>query len=151
MASEEEMTMKITSPEFENNGFMPKKFTCQGQNVNPALLIEGIPSKTKSLALIVEDPDASIGTWVHWAVYDIPLTTKIEEDSVPGDLAINDFRRKEYGGPCPPSGTHRYFFKLYALDTKFELQQDAGKMELERAMEGHILEKAEIVGLYKRQ
>ena len=151
MASEEEMAMKITSPEFKNNGFMPKKFTCQGQNVNPELLIEGIPSKTKSLALIVEDPDASIGTWTHWAVYNMPLATNIEEDSVPGDLAMNDFRRKEYGGPCPPSGTHRYFFKLYALDTELDLQQDAGKRELERAMEGHILEKAEIAGLYKRQ
>lgn len=145
------VTMRISSPEFEDNTFIPAKFTCQGRNINPELLIEGVPEAAKSLVLIVDDPDASGGVWVHWLIYNIPVMPLIKEDSVPGEQAINDFRRKDYGGPCPPSGTHRYFFKLYALDTELELPQNAGKGELERAVEGHILDKAELVGLYKRQ
>ncbi len=151
-ASEDEggVVMKITSPEFEHNGFIPKKFTCQGEDINPALEIKGIPENAKSLALIVDDPDAPMGTWVHWVVYNIPLTSKIDESSVPGKQAMNDFRRKDYGGPCPPSGTHRYFFKIYALDTEISLKQGAGKKELEKAMDGHTLAKAELIGLYKK-
>ncbi|MBU0759213.1 MAG: YbhB/YbcL family Raf kinase inhibitor-like protein [Candidatus Omnitrophica bacterium] len=143
--------MRISSPEFEDNTFIPAKFTCQGRNINPELLIEGVPEAAKSLVLIVDDPDAPVGAWVHWLIYNIPVMPLIKEDSVPGEQAINDFRRKDYGGPCPPSGTHRYFFKLYALDTELELPQNAGKGELERAVEGHILDKAELVGLYKRK
>ena len=144
-------SMKLTSREFENNNFIPRKFTCQGEDVNPELLVEDIPENTKSLALIVDDPDAPMGTWVHWVVYDIPVISRIEEDSIPGKQGRNDFGKRDYGGPCPPSGTHRYFFKIYALDTKLNLKEGARKSDLEKAMEGHILDKAELIGLYKKQ
>lgn len=142
--------MKLTSPAFANNELIPKKFTCEGEDVNPALIIEAIPVNTKSLALIVDDPDAPRGTWVHWVVYNIPVIPLIEEDSVPGERGIGDSGHRDYAGPCPPSGTHHYFFKIYALDTKLNLKGGATKQELEKAMEGHMLDKAEIVGLYKR-
>lgn len=142
--------MKITSTEFEHNKSIPKKFTCQGEDVNPALIIEGTPSGAKTLALIMDDPDAPMGTWVHWVVFDIPIISKIDEDTIPGKQGNNDFGRKNYGGPCPPSGTHRYFFKIYALDTKLNLNEGISKKDLEEAMEGHILNKAELIGLYKK-
>ncbi len=144
-------TMKITSPDFEHKGFIPKKFTCQGDDVNPALMFEGIPKDTRSLALIVDDPDAPMGIWVHWVVFNIPVIAKVEENSIPGKQGINDFGRRDYGGPCPPSGTHRYFFKTYALDEELNLGEGISKKELEKAIEGHILDKAELVGLYKKQ
>lgn len=142
--------MKILSPEFENNGFIPQKFTCQGEDINPGLIIEDQPNAAQSLALIVDDPDASRGTWVHWVVFDIPLINSIKENSVPGKQGRNDSGRNEYGGPCPPSGTHRYFFKLYALDKKLDLAEGITKQELEKAMQGHILEQGELIGLYKK-
>jgi Raf kinase inhibitor-like YbhB/YbcL family protein len=142
--------MKLTSPAFENNGFIPSKYTCQGEDINPALSIEDIPEGTKSLALIVDDPDAPMGTWVHWVVYDIAPVSRIDEDSIPGKQGINDFRKKDYGGPCPPSGTHRYFFKIYALDEELGLEEGVNKRGLEKAMQAHILEKAELIGLYKK-
>lgn len=142
--------MKITSPEFKHNEFIPKKFTCEGSDINPVLTIEDIPKDTKSLALIVDDPDAPMGTWVHWVVYDIPVVPRIDEDSIPGKQGGNDFNRQDYGGPCPPSGTHRYFFKMYALDTQLNLAEGISKKALEKAMEGHILGKAELIGLYQR-
>ena len=108
--------MKITSSEFKHNESIPRKYTCQGQDINPPLAIEDIPSQAKSLALIVDDPDAPGGMWVHWVVFDMPLITEIAEDSIPGTQGMNDCNRKDYGGPCPPSGTHRYFFKLSSLD-----------------------------------
>ncbi|MFC1666277.1 YbhB/YbcL family Raf kinase inhibitor-like protein [Candidatus Omnitrophota bacterium] len=152
-ASEEEegIAMNITTPEFENSGFIPKRFTCQGEDINPALIIAGVPNQTKSLALIVDDPDAPMGTWVHWVVYDIPVVSRIDENSVPGKQGINDFGRKNYGGPCPPSGTHRYFFKLYALDKELNLKEGVNKWDLEKAIEGSLLDKAELIGLYKKQ
>ncbi len=144
--------MKISSPQFSHNGFIPKKYTCQGQDINPPLDISGIPEGTKSLALIVDDPDASTGMWVHWVVFDIaPTTTEISEDSMPGKQGINDFRRNDYGGPCPPSGTHRYFFKIYALDTVLGLPETVDKKALEKSIQGHILDQAELIGLYKKQ
>ncbi len=142
--------MKITSPEFEHNSLIPKRFTPQGADVNPALIIEGIPEGAKSLALIVDDPDAPMGTWVHWVVFDIPVISRIDEDSIPGRQGVNDFGRRDYGGPCPPFGTHRYFFKIYALDKELNLKEGIRKRELERAMQGHILDKAELIGLYKK-
>jgi len=145
------MSMRITSPDFENNQFIPKKFTCQGEDVNPSLIIEGIPKETKSLALIMDDPDAPMGTWVHWVVFDIPVINRIEENSIPGKQGRNNFGRENYGGPCPPSGTHRYFFKVYALDTVLNLAEGISKGALEKAMQGHILDKAELIGLYKKQ
>lgn len=143
--------MRISSPEFKNNEFIPRKFTCQGSDVNPALIIENIPQGAKSLALIVDDPDAPMATWVHWVVFNIPLIPEIKEDSRPGEQAVNSFGRKDYGGPCPPSGTHRYFFKIYALDITPQAGNIKDKRSLEKAMQGHILDKAELVGLYKKE
>ena len=142
--------MKITSPEFQHNTSIPKKFTCQGEDISPTLIIENIPEGTKSLALIVDDPDAPMGTWVHWVVYDIPVISRIEENTIPGKQGMNNFGTKDYGGPCPPSGTHRYFFKIYALDKELDLQESIRKSALEKAMESHILDKAELIGLYKK-
>ncbi len=143
--------MNISSPQFEHNTMMPAKFTCQGEDINPELNIEGIPEGAKTLALIVDDPDAPVGTWVHWVVYNIPLVPVIEEDSIPGTQGRNNSNPQNYGGPCPPSGTHRYFFKLYALDIELVLPEGAGKKELEQAMRGHILGQAELIGLYKQK
>ena len=142
--------MEVTSPEFENGKKIPRKFTCEGDDINPTLIIEDIPAGTKSLALIVDDPDAPMGTWVHWVSFNIPVVSQIDEDSIPGKQGLNDFGRKDYGGPCPPSGTHRYFFKLYALDNVLDLNEGIKKEALEEAMEGHILDKAELIGLYKK-
>lgn len=142
--------MRLTSPEFNHNGMIPERFTCDGEDVNPALNIEDVPSDAKSLALIVDDPDAPMGTWVHWVVFDIPVASRIEENSVPGKQGMNDFRKLAYGGPCPPSGTHRYFFKLYALDCRLQLEEGTRKEDVERAMQGHILAQAELIGLYRR-
>lgn len=146
--------LKISSPVFENNGNIPVKYTCDGMDVSPPLLIENIPTDSKSLALIVDDPDAPMGTWVHWVLWNInPTTGEIKENTVPegAKQGINDFRRHDYGGPCPPSGTHRYFFKLYALDSLLELGPNSKKADLEKAMKGHIITQTQIVGLYKRK
>ena len=142
--------MKLTSPAFKDNEFIPEIYTCQGADVNPPLVIEGSPAGAKTFVLIVDDPDAPMGTWVHWVVFDIPPMEKIDENSAPGKQGSNDFGRTKYGGPCPPSGTHRYFFKLFALDTSLELPSSTGKEELEQAMAGHILAKAELIGLYTK-
>ena len=143
--------MELKSPEFKNNEFIPKKFTCHGENINPELTVEGIPEPARSLALIVDDPDAPRGTWIHWAMFNIPTDiSKIEEDSAPGKQGINDSGRIGYDGPCPPSGTHRYIFKIYALDTEFNLKEGINKAALEKAMEGHILASAELTGLFKK-
>lgn len=146
--------LKISSPAFNHNGMIPQKFTCDGDDINPALAFEGVPQGAKSLALIMDDPDAPRGIWVHWVVWNIdPRTTGVRENSVPtgGKQGMNDFRKHDYGGPCPPSGTHRYFFKLYALDTTLELKPNTTKPELEAAMKNHIIGQAEMIGLYKRK
>ncbi len=146
--------LKLTSPAFKHNGLIPSKYTCDGSDINPSLTIAGAPPGAKSLALIVDDPDAPAGTWVHWVIWNIsPKTAEIGEDAVPSGATqgTNDFRRRGYGGPCPPSGTHRYFFKLYALDTVLDLGGSTTKAALERAMKGHIMEQTEMVGLYKRK
>ena len=142
--------MKITSPEFENNGFIPREYTCKGPDINPALDFEDVPKEAQSLALVVDDPDAPMGTWVHWVVFDMPVVDRIGKDSIPGRQGINDFGKENYGGPCPPSGTHRYFFKIYALDKMLNLNEGISKKDLERAMDGHILAKAQLIGLYKK-
>jgi hypothetical protein len=146
--------LSITSAAFSHKGMIPSKHTCDGADVNPPLSFDNIPEKSKSLALIVDDPDAPMGTWVHWVVWNIGSGTKeIPEKSVPeGALqGTNDFRKQSYGGPCPPSGTHRYFFKLYALDASLALKAGVTKAQLEEAMKGHILAQAELVGLYRRK
>lgn len=145
--------MKISSGAFENNGQVPALYTCDGKDINPPLRFEGAPAGTESLALIVDDPDAPGGTWVHWVLWKIPpATDEIKEGSVPkGALqGRNDFGRKDYGGPCPPSGTHRYYFRLYALDMTPVLGDNATKADLEASMKGHILAHSELIGLYKR-
>lgn len=143
--------MKLMSPAFKHNASIPKKFTCQGNDVSPALIIEGIPEGAKSLALIMDDPDAPVGTWIHWVVFNIPVVPCIDEGSAPGKQGVNSWGRKDYGGPCPPFGTHRYFFKLYALDTELSLKEGVSKAQLEKAMQGHIVDQAELIGLYKKQ
>lgn len=143
--------MKLTSPDFGHNQLIPSKFTCEGQDINPTLIIEDIPKEAKSLALIMDDPDAPMGTWVHWVVFDIPVTNRIEENAIPGKQGITSAGSRNYHGPCPPSGTHRYFFKIYALDALLNLKEGVKKQGLEKAMQGHILAKAELIGLYKKK
>jgi Raf kinase inhibitor-like YbhB/YbcL family protein len=140
--------MKLTSPAFKPNKFIPAKFTCEGVNINPQLDITGIPAQAQSLALIVDDPDAPMGTWVHWIAYNIPIASSISENSAPGKLGKSSFNRGVYGGPCPPFGTHRYFFKIYALDCELKFEANPKREELEKAMRGHILAQAELIGLY---
>ncbi len=145
------VTLSIKSPAFESNKRIPARYTCDGANVNPPLTIEGVPEEAKSLVLIVDDPDAPMGTWNHWIVWNIPPTTrKIEENTVPGTEGISTYKKHAYSGPCPPYGTHRYFFKVYALNTKLGLNANSEKEAVEKAMEGHVLAKGELLGLYRR-
>lgn len=143
--------MKIISSAFENNGRIPSKYTCNGENINPPLEIVDVPENTKSLLLIVDDPDAPMGTWVHWVVINInPDITEIKENSVPdgGMEANTTFGKPGYGGPCPPGGTHRYFFKLYALNKMLEIDKSRDKESVLIQMEGSILASAELIGFY---
>ena len=142
--------MKITSPAFEHNQMIPRKYTCQGDDINPPLEISGIPQVAVSLVLINDDPDAPMGTWDHWIVWNIKPTGVIAENTVPGLQGKNSWKRNDYGGPCPPSGTHRYFFKLYALDTNLDLAAGADKAQVMKAMEGHVLADTQLIGLYKK-
>jgi len=154
--------MELTSPNFENQKAIPGKFTCDGEDISPALQWKDAPNGTKSFALIVDDPDAPDPanpkmTWVHWVLYNIPasITSLPEGGSVAGLPegvldGLNDWKRTGYGGPCPPVGTHRYFHKLYALDNMLPDLKNPTKKQLEKAMEGHILKKTELVGLYHR-
>lgn len=146
-------TLTLKSSAFEHNGFIPRKYTCQGEDINPPLIISGVSPEAKSLVLIMDDPDAPMGTWIHWTVWNIPPTTpEIGENSKPeGIEGVTSFGKPGYGGPCPPSGTHRYFFKLYALDITLDLPTSAKKEDLEKTMAGHILDRAELVGLYKKE
>ena len=142
--------MEIKSSAFENNGMIPKLFTCDSSDISPPLMWDSIPDGTQSLALVCDDPDAPMGTWVHWVVYNIPVQNTIAEGSVPGSQGSNDFGKVDYGGPCPPSGTHRYFHKIYALDTMFQSKRAPSKRDVEASMQGHILGQAELMGLYKK-
>ncbi|HBE45375.1 MAG TPA: YbhB/YbcL family Raf kinase inhibitor-like protein [Deltaproteobacteria bacterium] len=145
--------LEVSSTAFKENTSIPKKYTCDGKDINPPLTIENVPQGTKSLALIVDDPDAPMGIWVHWVLWNIdPKTREIKENSVPQGAiqGINDFGKSSYGGPCPPSGTHRYFFKAYALDTVLNLPQNSRKADLEKGMKGHILGQGQLMGIYKK-
>ncbi len=153
------MSFHVTTRAFPAEGTIPKKFTCDGSDVSPPLAWSGAPPGTHSFALIVDDPDAPVGTWVHWVLYDLPANTKELAEGVPKQEQLsngarqgrNDFRKIGYGGPCPPPGKpHRYFFKLYALDKKLDLSAGASKAETESAMKGHILAQAELLGRYGR-
>jgi len=146
--------MKITSTAFSDNGRVPEKYTCDGDNINPPVKFEEIPEGTKSLALLYEDPDAPMGTWIHWVVWNInPENPEILENSVPKDaeLGKNDFGETSYGGPCPPSGTHRYVFKGYALDTMLQLPPGSLKKDLKAAIYGHVLAEAILTGNYSKK
>lgn len=140
----------ITSRAFSPNGDIPKKYTCEGENSNPPLDISGTPDEARSLVLIVDDPDAPGKTFVHWVVWNIPITHHIDEDTVPGEQGLNDFGDVSYGGPCPPIGKHRYYFKVYALDDLLDLEAGATKQQVEQAMAGHIIGFGEFMGHYKR-
>lgn len=142
--------IKVSSTAFKSDEMIPVKYTCDGDNINPPLNIEHIPEETKCLVLIVDDPDAPVGTWVHWIVWNIPVTHHIKENEIHGVQGINDFQQHHYGGPCPPSGTHRYFYKVYALDALLNLSADTKKNQLEKAMSEHIIGFGELIGLYKR-
>jgi len=144
---------KIESTAFENGGFIPAKYTAGGENISPPLKISGTPQGTKSFVLIVDDPDAPFGTWVHWVVFNIPPDVNFIPEGIQpqGKPGINDFKTLKYGGPAPPSGTHRYFFKLYAIDKVLDIPKGASKKEVEKAMEGHILAKAVLMGRYSRR
>jgi len=153
------MEIKLTSPAFEQGGMIPSKYTCDGENVSPPLQWDVVPECTKSIALIADDPDAPMGTWVHWVLYNLPADTRQLAENIPSDetlsngakQGVSDFGRVGYGGPCPPSGTHRYYFKLYALDTTLELGSRATKADLLKAMAGHILAEGQLMGKYKRR
>ena len=141
-------TMKLTSTAFRQGEKIPAIYTCDGNDINPPLQITDIPKNAKTFVLIVDDTDAPRGTWTHWVVFNIEPLQLIPEKSVPGLEAMNDFKRTAYGGPCPPSGIHRYFFKLYALDKELELKQGAARQDIEKAMQGHIVATAELMGTY---
>jgi Raf kinase inhibitor-like YbhB/YbcL family protein len=153
------MPLTITSSAFAPNGTIPKKYTCDGPDVSPPLRWSEPPAGTQSLALIMDDPDAPAGTWVHWVLYNLPASVRELPENLPKVEQLpdgarqgrNDFRKTGYGGPCPPKGpAHRYFFKLYALDTKLDLKAGATKADVEKAMQGHILAQGELVGRYGR-
>jgi len=146
--------MKVTSPAFEAHEEIPKKYTCDGEDINPLLVIEDMLLDVKYLVLIMEDPDAPTGTWDHWIVFNIPVqgqSAKIDENSVPGVQGANSWGRNEYGGPCPPTGEHRYRFKIYALDDKLDLPEGATKRQVEQALKDHFMEQGEIIGTYSKK
>lgn len=143
-------TLIIESPAFTDNGFIPAKYTCEGLNINPALTIRDIPDEAKSLALIMDDPDAPNGTFDHWVMWNIPPAEGIEENSAPGKQGKNGKKENKYTGPCPPSGIHHYHFKIYALNTKLNLKDNTDKNALKKAMEGHIIGVGKLVGKYQK-
>ena len=154
------MKLQITTPAFAAGQPIPRRHTGEGQNLSPALQWSDVPPAAKSLALICDDPDAPMGTWVHWVIYDLPPATAGLSEDVPKspELAngarqgVNDYNRIGYGGPCPPPGKpHRYFFKLYALDTKPDLKPGLTKKDLLKAMEGHVLAEGQLMGTYQRK
>lgn len=153
------MALKLESQAFKQEAFIPSQHTCEGKDVSPFLSWSGTPAGTKSLALIMDDPDAPVGTWVHWVLYNIPADTSSLSEGVPtqetlpngAKQGVNDFRKTGYGGPCPPPGApHRYFFKLYALDTELNLPAGSTKQTLLKAMTNHVLAETHLMGKYQR-
>jgi Raf kinase inhibitor-like YbhB/YbcL family protein len=144
-------TLQVNSHSFSNKGHIPPKYTCEGDDINPSLEISDIPHETQTLAIIMEDPDAPRGTFDHWLVWNIEPNEAIAENSSPGISGINSFGKTGYGGPCPPNGTHRYFFKVYALDKRLDLQAGSDKKALLEAMDGHILAEGVIMGQYQKK
>ena len=152
------MAIQLTSEAFSDGTMIPKRFTCDGADISPPLSWSDLPTETGSLALICDDPDAPVGTWDHWVLFNIPATATGLPEDVSAKASLDDgsihgnnsWGRPGYGGPCPPGGTHRYFFKLYALDTKLDLKTGATKSQLVKAMEGHILAQGQLMGTYRR-
>lgn len=152
------MSIQIASPAFKNGRFIPKTYTCEGDNISPPFVISQVPQDAKSLALIAEDPDAPMGTWIHWVIFNIPPNSLQLDASIPNTKVLsngtkqglNDFRKIGYGGPCPPEGTHRYFFKIFALNKVLQLEAGAIKSDLIKAMHGHILSESETMGLFSK-
>lgn len=144
-------TFRVSSPAFAEGDVIPVRHTCDGENLSPGVHFSGIPKEAKTMALVMEDPDAPSGNWVHWVVWNIPPREQFAEDSIPGTEGINDFKKHHYGGPCPPSGTHRYYFRAYALDTALNLPATSDRYQLAKAMEGHILAASEWMGRYTRK
>ena len=152
------MAITIASSAFTEGGMIPRTYTCDAEDASPDLKWSGVPTETRSLALICDDPDAPVGTWVHWVLYNVPPDVTELAAGIPPDATLkngarhgkNDFRKLGYGGPCPPGGTHRYFFKLYALDTLLNLESGSTKAQLLAAMKGHILAEGQLMGKYKR-
>jgi len=144
--------MQLTSPAFLSNQKIPAKYTCDGENINPPLTISEVPDGVQSFVLIITDPDSPSSNFTHWLIWNIPKAEQINEGEVPSGAVqgINDFGQNNYGGPCPPSGTHKYQFKLYALNTVLDLPSGAGKSALEAAIVGHIVDQTVLVGIYKR-
>ncbi len=144
--------MRLSSPAFASGEAIPARHTCDGRDVSPPLVIEDIPQGTACLALIMDDPDAPAGTWDHWVAYDIPVTATVPEGVRSlGVAGRNSWRRTGYGGPCPPSGEHRYYFRVYALDARLGLREGAGKGQVLEAMKGHVLAEATLMGRYSRR
>jgi len=151
MSREKDNQLRVRSVAFSHGGQIPPKYTCEGENINPPLEVSGYPSDTKSLALIVEDPDAPRGVYDHWIVWNIPPSEGIAENSRPGIGGKNSFGNTGYGGPCPPSGSHRYFFKVYALDSELDIQAGSDKKTLEEAMKQHVVASGELMGHYQKK
>lgn len=145
-------TLKITSDAFRFNEHIPSVYTCEGKNINPPLTIDNIPDNTETLAIIMDDPDAPNGTFNHWVVWNIPPKPMIGENTLTGGVeGLNDYEKHNYMGPCPPKDTHRYFFKIYALDRTLHLEPNSKREALEIAMHGHIIAYGELIGLYKKK
>ncbi|QDV35613.1 YbhB/YbcL family Raf kinase inhibitor-like protein [Tautonia plasticadhaerens] len=159
------MTIRLESSAFEEGADIPRRYTCDGEDISPPLSWSGVPDSARSLVLICDDPDAPRGTWTHWVLYDLPPGASGLPEGLPADEAVrfasggsdhdarqgkNDFRKAGYGGPCPPSGTHRYFFRLYALDTTTGLGPGASRRPVEQAMQGHVLAQGQLMGRYTR-
>ena len=145
--------MKISSSAFNDHQSIPPKYTCDGEDTIPPLRFEDVPRETATLALVVDDPDAPMGTWDHWVVWNLPPETKgvQEGQAPPGTVGKNSWGKTAWGGPCPPDREHRYFFKLYALDAQLDLPAGAGKSDVEKAMKGHVVAEATLVGKYDRR
>ena len=143
--------LRISSPAFENEGEIPVKYTCDGEGFNPPLQIENIPENTKTLALIVEDPDATNGVFDHWIVWNINRVSRINEHSLPGTSGDNSAGKSGYHPPCPPNGSHRYYFYIFALDNALDILAGSDKQHLLKAMEGHMLAKGSTMGRYERK
>ena len=144
-------TLHVSSPAFKQYEYIPSKYTCDGANEGPILKITSLPKRTKCIAVIVDDPDGPIGTWVHWIAWNIPPNDSIVEKKNRGIYGLNDFGMHSYCGPCPPNGMHHYHFKVYALDKLLNLPYNATKTTLEKAMSTHIIASGELIGLYKRK